>query len=96
MADRKRDDQRILEDVNDRLAGDAWVDASHITVTVEGAEVTLDGTVSDRAAKRRAEDLVERVSGVREVQNNLKIRPGEADASAAVRSDGGVAVGGAD
>lgn len=69
-----RSDERIRDDVNDRLADDRWVDASDINVEVGKGEVTLSGEVSDRYAKRRAEDCAEAVSGVRHVQNNLRYR----------------------
>jgi len=68
----KRSDQRILEDVCDHLTDDHHVDASAITVSVEEGEVTLSGTVPNRLHKRRAEDCVERISGVGHVQNNLR------------------------
>lgn len=70
----RRSDARILEDVNDRLTDDAWLDAQDIDVEVKDCEVTLSGTVGDRRAKRHAENLVERVSGVTHVQNNLRVR----------------------
>ncbi|WP_448207176.1 BON domain-containing protein [Azospirillum sp. sgz302134] len=69
-----RSDERIREDVSERLTDDPYVDASDIDVTVSGCEVTLSGTVDDRRAKRRAEDVAESVSGVRHVQNNLRVR----------------------
>ncbi|WP_265501592.1 BON domain-containing protein [Paracoccus beibuensis] len=69
----RRSDERILEDVNDRLTVDRHIDASDIEVSVAGGEVTLDGTVRERIAKRHAEDLAEMVSGVTHVQNNLRI-----------------------
>jgi osmotically-inducible protein OsmY len=69
----QRSDARIEEDINDRLSDDPMLDASNITVTVKESEVTLDGFVSSRWDKRRAEDLVEEVSGVRHVQNNLRV-----------------------
>lgn len=71
----KRSDDRIREDVSDRLTDDSWLDASGIEVQVSDGEVTLAGTVERREDKRRAEDLAERVSGVRHVQNNLRIQP---------------------
>jgi osmotically-inducible protein OsmY len=71
-----RSDDRIREDVNDRLTQDEWVDASEIEVAVEGGEVTLTGTVEDRRAKRRAEDCADAVSGVKHVQNNLRYTSG--------------------
>ena len=69
-----RSDERIREDVNDRLTDDWQVDASEIEVMVSSAEVTLNGTVNSREEKRRAEDLAENVSGVRHVQNNLRVQ----------------------
>ena len=69
----RRSDQRILEDINERLTDDDRIDASDIGVKVEGGEVTLSGTVSDRAARRRAEDIAENVSGVGHVQNDLRV-----------------------
>ena len=69
-----RSDERIREDVNDRLTDDWQIDASEIEVVVSNAEVTLNGTVTSREEKRRAEDLAENVSGVRHVQNNLRMQ----------------------
>ena len=53
---------------------DPMLDAGEIEVQVKNGEVTLTGTVSDRLAKRHAEDMIERVSGVRDVQNNIKVK----------------------
>ena len=68
-----RSDDRIREDVNDKLTDDWGVDASNVNVTVTSGEVTLDGTVATRLQKRRAEDCAEDVSGVKHVQNNLRV-----------------------
>nr|WP_307158068.1 BON domain-containing protein [Rhizobium paknamense] len=70
----KRTDARVLEDVNDRLSDDPAVDASDIDVQVADGEVTLSGEVSSRYEKRRAEDVAESVSGVHNVQNNIRVR----------------------
>ena len=69
----QRSDERIREEVNERLTEDPRVDASEIEVRVENREVTLTGTVRDRDEKRRAEDIAERVSGVSHVQNSLRV-----------------------
>ncbi|HZH53991.1 MAG TPA: CBS domain-containing protein [Microvirga sp.] len=69
----QRSDDRIREDVSERLMDDPLVDASEIEVTVQNREVTLNGTVRDRNERRRAEDLAESVSGVAHVQNNLRV-----------------------
>lgn len=70
-----RSDARIEEDVNDRLTEDRFVDATEIAVSVKDREITLDGTVESRRAKRRAEDCADSVSGVQHVQNNLRVHP---------------------
>lgn len=69
-----RSDDRIREDVNDCLTDDWQLDATSIEVAVSGCEVTLTGTVGSREEKRRAEDIVENVSGVKHVQNNLRVQ----------------------
>ncbi|MGZ8407045.1 MAG: BON domain-containing protein, partial [Caulobacteraceae bacterium] len=71
----QRSDERIREDVHDRLTDDHHLDASNIEVMVKDCEITLNGTVSSREDKRRAEDLVESCSGVKHVQNNLRVDP---------------------
>jgi osmotically-inducible protein OsmY len=69
----RRSDERIKEDVNDRLS-EGYIDASEIIVMVENGEVTLTGTVNSRYDKRRAEDIAEYVSGVQNVENRLRVR----------------------
>ena len=69
-----RSDERIQEEVNDRLTDDGSLDASDIDVSVSGREVTLSGEVSSRMDKRRAEDIAESISGVTHVQNNLRVK----------------------
>lgn len=71
----RRSDDRIQEAVCDALTDDPAVDASNIDVSVADGEVTLTGTVTSRDAKRRAEVCCERVSGVAEVQNSLRVQP---------------------
>jgi len=69
-----RGDERIREDVCDRLTDDPRIDASDIDVRVQGGEVTLNGSVRTREEKRFTEDLIERISGVRDVNNHLKVK----------------------
>ncbi len=84
-----RSDDRIKEDVSDRLS-EGWLDASDIEVQVAAGEVTLNGHVDSRSAKRRAEDLTDSVSGVRHVQNNLRVRdPHETAANASTVTGAG-------
>ncbi len=69
----QRSDDRIREDINERLTDAAMIDASEIEVAVQNREATLTGTVRDRNEKRRAEDIAEAVPGVSHVQNNLRV-----------------------
>ena len=73
----RRSEERIREDAYDRLTDDDRVDASNIQVQMEGDDVVLTGSVHSREEKRRAEDLVERVSGVQNVQNRLRVERDE-------------------
>jgi hypothetical protein len=73
----QRSDERIKEQVSDRLMDDDDVDASDITVEVKNAEVTLSGTVNSRQEKRAAEETAEQCAGVREVLNHLRINPSQ-------------------
>ena len=69
-----RSDERIVEDVNERLTRDHMIDASEIEVSCQNGEVTLTGTVENRLMKRTAEDVTDEVWGVRDVHNQLRIR----------------------
>jgi hypothetical protein len=69
----RRSDERIHEEVCERLAQHPDVDASDIEVAVRDGEVTLTGTIEDRWMKRRAEDAIEGLPGVRDVHNHVRI-----------------------
>jgi len=76
----KRSDNRIEEDINERLTQHGMVDASDIEVTVQNGEVTLRGSVDNRQAKRTAEDIVDSVFGVKDVTNQIKVKqPGDSN-----------------
>ncbi|MGH9457473.1 MAG: BON domain-containing protein [Thermoanaerobaculia bacterium] len=71
----QRSDERIREEVSERLMEDDRLDASNIEVRVENGEVTLTGTVDGRRMKRHAEDLAESIRGVRDIHNQLRVEP---------------------
>lgn len=71
----QRSDERIRELVCESLTDDDQIDASHIEVNVKNGEVTLTGSVENRHAKRDAEDCACSISGVRDVQNLLRVQP---------------------
>jgi osmotically-inducible protein OsmY len=68
-----RTDERIKEDVHERLTEDSMIDATNIEVDVKSGEVFLKGTVKNRQEKRRAEDIIENISGVKNVENHVKV-----------------------
>ncbi len=68
----QRSDERIKEDINERLTEHSQIDATEIEVQVRNGEVTISGTVEDRRTKRMVEDLIEGVSGVKDVHNQLR------------------------
>jgi len=70
----QRSDERLREQVCELLTQDEQVDASAIEVTVEHGEVTLSGEVDDRRARRRAEECLDGLSGIKQVFNRLRPR----------------------
>jgi osmotically-inducible protein OsmY len=74
--DYQRPDGRVREEICDAMTDDPLLDASEITVAVVQGEVTLTGSVTTRDQKRRAEDVAERISGVRDVTNQLRVARG--------------------
>lgn len=69
----QRSDERIKEDISDRLTDEWNIDASDISVTVENGDVILSGFVKDRFQKRRAADVADDVSGVKNVENRIRV-----------------------
>ena len=69
-----RSDDRIKEDICERLTDHPDLDASDVEIKVHNGEVTLTGTVNERWNKRVAEDLAESVSGVKQVQNQIRFQ----------------------
>lgn len=70
----KRSDQRIEEDINEQLTRHGMIDATEIEVAVQNGEVTLRGHVDNRDGKRMAEDIAESVYGVKDVNNQIKVK----------------------
>jgi hypothetical protein len=70
----RRSDERVTEEINDRLYRHPEIDASDVDVTVKEGDVTLSGTVDSRRAKYLAEELCDQVMGVKDVNNQLRVR----------------------
>jgi len=72
-----RSDERILEDISERLTQHGQIDASNIEINVKDGEVTLKGTVPSRFMKRMAEYTIEDISGVKDITNMIKVQAAE-------------------
>jgi hypothetical protein len=77
-----RSDERIREEVCDLLSRHPDIDLAEVDIQVSGAGITLTGTIDSRHETRLIEDLASSVSGVTEVNNQLRVR----DTMGSVRS----------
>jgi len=71
-----RSDERIREEVCERLSRDDALDASEIEVRVEGGQVTLAGRSPTRRDRQRAENIAADVAGVADVHNLIRVDRG--------------------
>ena len=82
-------DSDLVDDVSAELFWDPKVDNVAIAVSAKAGEVTLRGTVGSLREKREAKKAAQRVVGVIDVDNQLKVRllddQGRADAD--IRGD---------
>lgn len=69
-----RSDERITEELNERLTEDELIDASDIEVRCSQGKVVLEGEVSERWMKHRAEDIADACGGVKDVENRIRVR----------------------
>lgn len=70
----QRSDERLREDISERLMEARYIDSSDVTVEVSGAKVVLDGTVPERRMKHAIEDLVDACPGVQDIDNRIRVR----------------------
>jgi osmotically-inducible protein OsmY len=66
-------DTALETNVRDQLTGDARVDASRIKIDADGGVVVLSGVVDSLHEKLRAAEDVMRLTGVRELRNDLVV-----------------------
>jgi osmotically-inducible protein OsmY len=68
-----RSDERLKEEICERLTDHPDIDASEIDVEVNQGVVTLSGNVDSRWMKYLSEELVEEVHGIKDVKNEIRI-----------------------
>lgn len=77
-----RSDERINEDISEKLWQADHVDSSEVTIAVEDAIVTLTGSVPERWMRHEIEDIADSCMGVKDIVNNVRVlrrRPEGAD-----------------
>ena len=70
----QRSDERLREDISERLMEARYIDSSDVTVAVSGAKVVLEGTVPERRMKHAIEDLADACPGVQDIENRIRVR----------------------
>ena len=77
VADKKVSDDEIYDRVRLKLASDPDVKGGALEVAVSQGVVTIRGKVDKEKARQKAEKLAKKVSGVKQVVNQLRIeKPG--------------------
>jgi hypothetical protein len=75
----RRSDERIRDDVAERLYRHQAIDAGTVSVGVHDGVVILSGSVAARRIKHDIEDVAAGVPGVRDVDNRLQLAPTPAE-----------------
>lgn len=84
-----RSDERIREDICERLMLADSIDSSEVTVSVKDGRVTLEGTVPVRSMKHGIEDLADYTAGIQDVDNRIRVeRPGSEASRSGASSTG--------
>jgi osmotically-inducible protein OsmY len=73
VAQGKKTDDRIYNEVRSKLADDPDIKGAAIDVTVKDGAVTLKGRVSDTFARDKATKVAKKSKGVTTVDNQLKL-----------------------
>jgi osmotically-inducible protein OsmY len=69
------EDDRIIDQIRMRLAGDADVKGGALEVTVKDGDVVIKGRVDTEKGKSKATKLAKKIKGVKAVDNELSVGP---------------------
>jgi hypothetical protein len=72
----KRTDERLKEDICERLYHTQHIDSSDVTVEVKDGKVMLEGSVPQRGMKHALEDLIDACPGVTDIDNRVRVSQG--------------------
>jgi len=81
-----RSDERIREDICERLMLADSIDPSDVSVSVTEGRVALEGTVRTRRMKHAIEDLADYTAGVTDVDNRIRVERAGAPPASSVQS----------
>ena len=84
-----RSDERLKEDISEKLMRDHAIDASDISIETKNGAVTLTGSVDNRRLKHYVEDMIENCPGVRDIDNRLTVRARDSRSQSGSGSLGG-------
>ena len=70
---RQRTDDRLKDDICERLYNTQHIDSSEVTVDVKEGKITLDGSVPQRGMKHALEDLIDTLPGVHDIDNRVRV-----------------------
>lgn len=69
----QRSDERLKEDISERLMQSHQIDCSDVSLEVRGGKVSLEGSVPSRHMKHAIEDLVDACPGVQDIDNRVRV-----------------------
>lgn len=75
----QRTDERIREDICERLMADPYFDVGDVSVEVHNGLVILDGSVSERTMRFALESVAAACMGVKDVDNRVRVTGADND-----------------
>lgn len=81
-----RSNERVREDICERLTADPYIDAQELEVRCENGTVVIEGQVEERWMKHRIEDLVDATAGVKQIDNRVTVAGQRQGSSSTLRS----------
>lgn len=70
----QRSDERLQEEICERLMTRWDLDSSEVSVQVSQGEVTLEGVVPERRMRHEIENLVDDCHGVKDIDNRIRVQ----------------------
>ncbi len=68
-----RSDERIREDLYERIVHHNYIDASDVAIAVSDGRVTLEGSVPERHMKHDIENIADECPGVKDIDNRIRV-----------------------